>query len=342
MESTTIAVDLAKHVFQVAVSHTPGHVALERRLPRARLRAFFAQQPPATVVMEACGSAHYWARELQPLGHTIRLLPPHDVHRYVRRNKTDRTDTRAMLEAHRNADIHPVPVKSVEQQTVTALHRLRATWLATRTARINTLRGILREFGVIIPVGAHHVGPALRTIGEAADVPRALHALVTAGADEIAALETAVGDVDRRLAALARQLPDAALLQTIPGIGVITATAFIGQVGCPQRFPSGRHFASYLGLTAREASSAQHRRLGAISKQGDTYLRMLLTHGARSILCHAKRQAVPDALRAWALRAEQRRGHNVAAVALANKLARIVWAVWTRHTPYTAPPSLPR
>ena len=248
--------------------------------------------------MEACGSAHYWARELQPLGHTIRLPPPHDVHRYVRRNKTDRTDTRAMLEAHRNADIHPVPVKSVDQQTVTALHRLRATWLATRTARINTLRGLLREFGVLIPVGAHHVGPALRAIGDGPEVPLALHPLLTAGADEIAALETAIGDLDRRLAALARQLPDAALLQTIPGIGVITATALIGQVGCPQRFPSGRHFASYLGLTAREDSSAQRRRLGAISKQGDTYLRMLLTHGARSILCHAKRQAAPDPLRA--------------------------------------------
>src|SRR6266850_8276771 len=164
MEHTTIAVDLAKSVFQVAISHRPGRVDEERRLSRDRFLTFFAQQPPATVVFEACGSAHYWARQLQPFGHTLRLLPAHDVRRYVRRNKTDRTDTKGMLEANRNEEIHPVPVKTIEQQAIASLHRLRSTWLATRTARLNTVRGLLREFGIFIPVGAPHVVPHVRAL----------------------------------------------------------------------------------------------------------------------------------------------------------------------------------
>jgi transposase len=244
MESTTIAVDLAKTVFQVAVSRRPGQVALERRLGRARLLPFFAQQPPSTVLLEACGSAHHWARELQQLGHTVRLLPAHDVHRYVRRNKTDRTDAKALLEAHRNEEIHPVPVKSVDQQALTALHRLRATWLATRTARLNTLRGVLRAFGVVIPTGAHPVVPVLRQLAQNPRVPTALHASAQAAADDIVRLEHALHDLEHRLEALATQLPDVAWLRTIPGVGVITATALVGSVGCPRRFPSGRHFAS--------------------------------------------------------------------------------------------------
>ena len=164
MEHTTIAVDLAKSVFQVAVSHQPGRVDGERRLSRDRFLEFFAQQPPATIVMEACGSAHYWARQLQPRGHVVRLLAPHDVRPYVRRNKTDRTDAKGLLEAHRNEEIHPVPVKGVTHQAIASLHCLRSTWLATRTSRLNTLRGLLREFGVFIPVGAHHVVPRVREL----------------------------------------------------------------------------------------------------------------------------------------------------------------------------------
>src|SRR5919106_6084686 len=176
MEHTTIAVDLAKSVFQVAVSHRAGAVDDERRLPRDRFLTFFAQQPPATVVLEACGSAHYWARQLQPLGHTVRLLPAHDVRPYVRCNKTDRTDAKGLLEAPRNDEIHAVPVKTVEHQAIASLHRLRSTWLATRTARLNTLRGLLREFGIFIPVGAHHVVPRVRELlSESPAVPELLH-----------------------------------------------------------------------------------------------------------------------------------------------------------------------
>jgi transposase len=336
MEHTTIAVDLAKSVFQVAVSRRPGHVDEERRLSRARFLTYLAQQTPATVVLEACGSAHYWGRQLQPLGHTVRLLPAHDVHRYVRRNKTDRTDTKALLEANRNEEIRPVPVKSVEQQAVASLHRLRSTWHATRTARINTVRGLLREFGVIIPVGAAHVVPQVRAClaQPAPPIPRLLHVTLTDACEEIRALETRIREVDRQLAVLAPQMPDVTLLQTVPGVGLITATALVASVGDIRRFRSGRHFASYLGLTPKEDSTAMHRRLGAISKQGDGYLRMLLIHGARSFLCHAKAYATPSALQQWALHTQERRGHNIAAVAVANKLARIVWAVWHQQRPF--------
>lgn len=322
MEHTTIAVDLAKSVFQVAVSHHPGRVNDERRLTRARFLTFFAQQPPATIVFEACGSAHHWARQLQPLGHTVRLLPPHDVSRYVRRNKTDRTDAKALLEATRNEEIHPVPVKTIEHQAVASLHRLRSTWLATRTARLNTLRGLLREFGVFIPTGAQHVVPRVRELlgDPAAAVPLLLHTTLASACDELDVLEANMRALDRQFAALGRQLPDVTLLQTVPGVGLLTATALVALVGDIRRFRSGRHFASFLGLTPKEDSSAGRRRLGAISKQGDVYVRMLLTHGARSFVWHAKAATPRTSLQQSAVYTEQRRGHNVATVAVANNL----------------------
>jgi transposase len=333
MEHTTIAVDLAKSVFQVAVSHRPGHLDEERRLSRDRFLAFFAQRPPATIVLEACGSAHYWARQLQPFGHAVRLLPPHDVRPYVRRNKTDRTDAKGLLEANRNEEIHPVPVKTIEHQAIASLHRLRSTWLATRTARLNTLRGLLREFGIFIPTGSQRVVPRVRALHEDPAVPPLLHATLAAACDEIEMLEVNMRAVERQLAALADDMPDVQLLQTVPGVGLITATALVTDI---RRFPSGRHFASFLGLTPREDSSALRRRLGAINKQGDVYVRMLLTHGARSLVWHAKAAKRPTSLQQWAMQTELRRGRNVAAVAMANKLARIVWAVWVQQRPFAA------
>lgn len=337
MEHTTIAVDLAKSAFQVAVSHRPGHPDEERRLSRDRFLAFFAQRPPATIVLEACGSAHYWARQLQPLGHVVRLLPPHDVRPYVRRNKTDRTDAKGLLEANRNEEIHAVPVKTIEHQTIASLHRLRSTWLATRTARLNSLRGLLREFGIFIPVGAQRVVPQVRELLEhPAAVPMALHPALAATCDEIAELEANMRTAERQLAVLAAHMPDVQLLQTVPGVGLLTATALVALVTDIRRFPSGRHFASFLGLTPREDSSGSRRRLGAISKQGDVYVRMLLTHGARSVVWHAKAAVHPTPLQQWAADTERRRGRNVAAVAVANKLARILWAVWVQQRPFAA------
>lgn len=227
MDHPTIAVDLSKSVFEIAVSERPGHVRERHRLSRSRFVPFFAERQPATVLLEACGSAHHWGRQLQTLGHSVVLLPPHAVRPYVPRNKTDRADTKGLLEAFRNDAIRPVPVKSVAQQTLAALHRLRSAWLASRTARINTLRGLLREFGVAIPLGARHVLPHVQSLLEDADsvLPHALRPALAEGCAEIRELEDRTHAVERQLATLARQTPVVARLLTIPGIGLLTATA---------------------------------------------------------------------------------------------------------------------
>ncbi len=332
---TRIAVDVAKAVFELAISDRPGHVARRERLPRALFLAFMAQQPPATVVMEACGSAHYWAREIQKLGHRVVLLPPHHVRPYIRRNKTDRTDAKGILEASRNDDIRPVPVKTVNQQVLTSLHRLRSGWMLERTARLNALRGLLRELGVFIPVGSREVVPVAWSLIEDADspLPEPLRPLFAEACREIREIEARMKQVEHQLETISEQLPAIGNLRTIPGVGLLTATALVGFIGGIQRFPSGRHFASYLGLTPREYSSGLKRNLGRISKRGDGYLRTLLIHGARSVLVHARRQQ-PDRLREWANALAKTHVHNKAAVAVANKLARIVWAVWKHERPF--------
>ena len=338
MNSTTIAVDVAQTVFEVAVSEHPGQVRDRHRFSRERFRRYLGEQPPAAILMEACGSAHYWGRQAQQHGHRVVLLPPHVVRPYVVGNKTDRTDAKGLLEAARNDAARPVPVKTEMQQAVTALHRLRSTWLATRTARLNTVRGLLREFGIVIPIGARHVGPTVSGLLEDADadVPGVLRAMLVETTQEICELERRIRLVEGQLETVAEQLAAVAHLRSIPGIGLLTATALVAAVGDVQRFPSGRHFASYLGLTPRERSSGQRHQLGGISKRGDSYLRMLLIHGARAMLWRAKRKTapVPDRLSAWALQLEHTRGHNKAAVALANKMARIAWAVWKTGRPY--------
>lgn len=327
---TLVAVDLAKSVFEVAVSREPGRVDRRLRLPRAKFLNFFAQLPAAVVLMEACGSAHFWGRQLQKLGHTPLLLPPQHVRPYVVRNKTDRTDAKGILEAHRNEDIRAVPVKNLAQHALVGLHRLRSAWLADRTARINTLRGLLRELGITIPMGAEHVVPHVRLhIADAdAEIPDSLRPMLAEACAEIREFERRIDDVERQLEAVAIQTPVIARLRSIPGVGLITATALFAFVGDVYRFPSARHFSSYLGLTPRERSSGGRRRLGRISKRGDVYLRTLLIHGARSVVLGAQRMKEPDRLRAWALRLRARRGHNPAAVAMANKMARMIWALW--------------
>ena len=334
---TRIAVDVAKAVFEIAVSDRPGRVSRRERLPRAQFLTFFAQQPATTVVMEACGSAHYWGRRIEQLGHQVCLLPPHHVRPYVRRNKTDRADAKGILEASRNEDIHPVPVKTVTQQVLTTLHRLRSGWIGERTARINTLRGLLRELGVFIPIGARQVVPAVWAIVEDADaeLPDALRPFFAELCREIREIEARIHRVEQQLAAISRQLPVVAQLLSVPGVGLLSATALLAFIGDIHRFPSARHLASYLGLTPREYSSGLKRRLGRISKRGDGYLRTLLIHGARSVLLHSRTRQ-PDRLRRWAHALSKTHVHNKAAVAVANKIARIVWAVWTRSQPYQA------
>ena len=332
MNSTTIAVDVAKSVFEIAVSHHPGRIASRHRLSRSRLLEFFAQQAPSTIILEACGSAHHWARQLQALGHSVQLLPPRYVKPYVRRSKTDRADASALLEAARNKEIRPVPVKSVSQQAIASLHRLRSAWMATRTSRINAIRGILRELGIALPLGSAHIKPRVSSLLDdpGSPLPEMLRSALAETLAEIRDLERRVDDVERQLRAVAAQTPVVAQLMSIQGIGLLSATALVAAVGDIQRFRTCRHFAGFLGLTPREHSSGLKRRLGSISKSGDTYLRTLLIHGGRSVLRAAKVQRVKRPLHHWALAVEQRRGHNKAAVAVANKLARIVWAVWKK------------
>lgn len=337
---TVVAVDLAKTVFELAVSRNPGEVAFTRRLSRAAFLAFFEDLPRAIVAMEACGSAHYWAREIQSLGHEVELIPPHLVRPYVTRNKTDRADAKGILEARRNKDIRLVPVKTISQQVVGSIHRFRSGWIGARTAQVNTLRGLLRELGFVIPLGAERVAPTVRLLVEDADsgVPQGLRSMLALACDEIESLDARIREAERELEAISETSPVVARIRSIPGIGLLTGTALAAFVGDVKRFRSGRRFASYLGLTPRERSSGMKQRYGRISKRGDSYLRLLLIHGARSVLGHATRAKSHDSLRAWALSLHKRSKPNKAAVALANKLARIVWAVWSRDDFYRSVP----
>lgn len=334
--ATTIAVDLAKSVFQIAVSQHPGKVSESHRLTRGQFLPFFAERQPALVVLEACGTAHFWGREIQALGHQVELLPPHAVRCYVQRNKTDRADAEALLEAHRNTRIRSVPIKSVAQQSVAGLHRMRSAWMADRKRRINQVRGLLRELGFTIPVGARHVIGAVTSLLQEGQLPESLRPVVREAILEIAEFDRRIQEVEKQLRAVAVQLPVIKRLQSIPGVGLLTSTALVAFVGDVQRFPTSRHFASYLGLTPREHSSGLHRRLGSITKAGDVYLRTLLVGGGRSVLISARRvkNEPPDRLRGWALQMHRQRGQNRAAVAVANKLSRIVWSVWRNGTSY--------
>ena len=334
MNDTQIGVDLAKSVFEVAISHEPGRVHARRRLSRAKFQRFLSDHEPAQILMEACGTGHFWGRECEALGHHVRLLHPGDVARYRDGNKTDRADAKAVLEASRNQDIDAVPVKSEEQQAMTALHRLRQGYLRTRTARINAVRGHLREFGINIPLGAGQFVARVQAVLTEKVLPPYLTAALDDALDEIVALKSKADALHSELEALVEHTPDARLLMSVPGVGVLTATALVAFVGDIHRFRSGRDFAAYLGLTPREHSSGNTRRLGRISKRGNSYLRTMLVHGARSALQAGRRADQPDSLRTWAMALQDRKGHNVAAVGLANKLARICWRVWRDQRPF--------
>ena len=343
MDATTVAVDLAKSVFELAIANTQWRIIERQRLSRAQFARFLSETPATHVVMEACGTAHYWGRVAQQHGHRVTLMPPAYVRPYVRRNKTDRADAAAILEAVRSGQIPSVPVKRVEQQALVGVHRVREQWMTTRTARINTLRGILREHGILLPAGARAALQAVPRILEEAktQLPRHLRQILESVHEEVRAIEARIADLERELRALADTDPVVTRLRTIPGIGLLTATALVGTVGHIHAFRRARQFASWLGLTPREHSSGPRRHLGGISKRGDVYLRCLLTHGARAVLIAARRRrrdAQPlTRLHQWAATIQDRRGHNKATIAVANKLGRIVWAVWHKDVPFALP-----
>ena len=340
MHATTVAIDLAKEVFELAFADAQHRIVQRTRLSRRAFAHALDNRGPLRVVMEACGSAHYWARRFAAQGHAVRLLPARDVRPYVRRNKTDRTDAAGLLEADRCAQIEPVPIKSPEQQGVMALHRIRERLKAQRTATINLMRGVLREFGIVIPLGAAKVRPAVLAALEdgSNQVPMALRHTLGEMLDRLADLTRGMAAIEQRLSEFARHDPVSARYQQVPGIGLLTATALRASVGALDRFRSGRYFAAWLGLTPREHSSGNQRRLGRISKRGDGYLRLLLIHGARASLraahLRAQRGQPVNRLQTWALALQQRSGHNKAAVALANKTARRLWAMEHHGTPF--------
>ncbi|MGK0283595.1 MAG: transposase [Patiriisocius sp.] len=330
--------DLAKDVFEVAITTHTGKILERLRLNRAQFHKFLIQREPATVVTEACGAAHHWGRVATEHGHTVRILPAQYVSPYRQRNKTDKADTEALIEANKRDGIIPVPIRSVEQQHILQMHSLREQWKKTKVQRINGLRGCLREIGFFIPFGARSVAPRVRAIFSEEDIPVPLAHLYNELLTEIAELEAKIKQAERSLKDLTQDDQRVHLLQQVPGIGIMTSTAMVASVGNPHRFSNGRKLASWLGLTPLERSSGNRRRLGKISKRGDCYLRMLLTHGARSVLTRAKvlkrtgEQLTP--LQQWAAQLEQRVGHNKATCAIANKLARICWAVWTTESSF--------
>ena len=328
-----IAVDLAKSVYQVAESVHSGQVVQRKRLNREVFRRYIQEQAePVEWVMEACGTAHYWGRVAQSLGHQVRLIHPRYVRPYRRRNKTDRNDCDAMLEAARCKDIHPVPVKSHEQQQLQQLHGLRETWKKSRTQRINLWRGIWREAGIEAPSATAAFIRAAHELVDCAELAllsRQLHIVLA----EINLYEQCMAECEQQLKRWHAADEVVRKLDEVSGIGVLTASALKAAVGQPERFASGRQLSAWLGMTPREYSSGNSRKLGHISRQGNTYVRTLMIHGARPSLlaaqrCQAKTPERMTALQRWATQTAARIGQNKAAVALANKMVRICWAVW--------------
>jgi transposase len=338
MQITTIGLDLAKHVFQLHGIDADGHVVLRRRLRRAEVIAFFSSLPPCLVGMEACSTAHHWARELSALGHDVRLMPPTYVKPYVKRGKNDTADAEAICEAVTRPTMRFVPIKSAEQQSVLVLHRTRDLLIRQRTMLANSLRAHCAEFGLVVAQGMAKLAELLARISDESDnrIPSLARGCLLVLAQQLQELQLKISEVERALHAWHRSSEVSRRLETIPGIGPITASALAVTVTDPTLFCSGRHLAAWLGLVPRQNSSGGKARLGSISKQGDRYIRRLLISGAHAVLQHAKQDRPGSA--AWATSLLQRRPFKLVAVALANKTARIAWAVLARGETYRSAP----
>ncbi len=336
-EVTTIGLDLAKKVFQVHGVDGSGKVVIRRQLKRSQVLAFFRKLPPCLVGMEACATSHYWAREIAALGHEVRMMPARYVKAYVKRNKNDAADAEAICEAVTRPTMRFVPIKTPEQQAVLVLHRSRELLVRQRTALINALRAHLAEFGIVAGVGRNGVETLLRVIADHRDerVPPVARDCLLALGDQLASAKQQILEADRRILVWHRASEMSRRLDDIPGVGPLIASALVASIPDPHAFRSGRDLAAWIGLVPRQNSTGGKERLGKISKAGNRYLRRLLVVGALSVIKQAKR--TDSRRRPWLDALLERRSTKVAAIALANKIARIAWAIMVRGTRYREP-----
>ncbi len=326
MEITTIGLDLAKNVFQVHGVNERGKAVLRKQLKRDQVAPFFANLPPCLIGIEACASAHHWARKLQALGHTVRLMAPQFVKPYVKSNKNDAADAEAICEAVSRPSMRFVPIKNVEQQSVLSLHRVRQGFVKARTAQANQIRGLLGEYGLVVPQGIAYIAQRVPALIEAAEneLPGSFRMLIQRLLEHLKALQQQVDEIETQIKAWHRNSEASQRLEKVPGIGPLTATVLVASVGDAKNFDNGRQFAAWLGVVPRQHSSGGKPTLLGMSKRGDAYLRTMLIHGARSVIYRATQRADADS---WLVKLTTRRNKNVAAVAMANKTARTVWAL---------------
>jgi len=327
---TTVGLDLAKSVFQVHAADQDGRPVVRKKLRRGQVLEFFAGLSPCLIGLEACASAHYWARELQALGHEVRLIPPQYVKPFVKTNKNDAADAEAICEALLRPTMRFAEVKSAEQQSVLMLHRARELLVRQRTMLINALRGHCGEFGIVVAQGASKVTALIEMIEDPEDerLPALAREALGSLVDQFRMVHAQILGLEKKLKAWHRTNEASRRLETIPGVGVITATALVATIGDASQFRSGRQLAAWLGLVPRQYSSGGKERLGRISKRGDGYIRRLLVHGARADLRWSKHRKERRSI--WQESLLARRPTNVVLVAMANKTARVIWAMLSR------------
>lgn len=326
MKITTIGIDLAKAVFQVHGVDVHGKAVLRKQLRRSEMAKFFANLEPCLIGIEACGSSHYWARKLSEFGHTVKLMSPQFVKPYVKTNKHDMADAEAICEAVSRPNMRFVPIKNIEQQAILSVHRARQGFVKARTAQSNQIRGLLSEFGIVMPQGIHSIMKRMPEILEDSEnnLPGMMRTLLERLTENLKEMNRQVEELEKQIVLWHRENEASRRLAEISGIGPITASAIVATVGRAKEFKNGRQLAAWMGLVPRQHSSGGKQNLLGISKRGDTYLRTLLIHGARAVIRFAENKAKPES---WLRKLITRRNKNVAAVALANKNARIVWAL---------------